>query len=77
MRKARNLTKKEQAAINRVEKAFKDFPKTLQVFAFSGTMMIVDMKTKQIFMTILAVSADGGDPGTVEENGVEFLDSLY
>ena len=74
MKTPRKLTKKEQSAITKIQKAFTGFPNTLQVFAYSGTMMITDKSSGQVFLTILGAYADGGDPGTIHIDGAEFLD---
>jgi hypothetical protein len=72
--KGRNLTKEEEKAVDKIKLAFRNFPSSLMIFDFSGTLLIVDFKTKQVFDRIIGVHSDGGDPGTVDVDGFEFLD---
>ena len=78
MSKPRNPTRKEQATINKIQRAFSDFPQSLKVFITPGSIRLVDQKTFQIFQIFLTIysasGADGGDTNIREENGIEFLD---
>jgi len=58
-----------------LKKLEKIFPDGIFLFAYSGNLLIVDLKTKEVYESV-DIPCDGGDPGTTEINGKEYLD-LY
>ena len=73
---ARELTTKEEKAITKLKTAAKGWPQTISLFSFSGTLLVVDTQTNQVFQTIANIPSDGGDPGAVEVDEVTFLKPL-
>lgn len=71
----REWTKKEREAVRDIKKACTKMPNTLMFWANGMTLMIVDAKTKQVFERIY-IHSDGGDCGTIEIDGVEFLNLI-
>jgi hypothetical protein len=71
----RELTKKEQVALERLHKAMDNWPDTLEVFADNSTMCIIDTKTHLVIDdNFPSVYCDGGDPDhDYEENGDTYI----
>lgn len=71
----RELTKAESAAIKRLKKALSCFPDSLALWEHSGTLLIIG-RNKQVFDVVSGVSSNGGDCGSHEIDGYEFLDEI-
>jgi hypothetical protein len=73
MREPRELNKQEKKSIARLKALASCWPQTLKLFDYSGSVVIVDVKTNQVFADILGFVSDGGDPGEIELDGVRYL----
>lgn len=73
------ITKEEQKAIARVERAFKNWPETLAVYSASGALCITRLTPGERplhhhISQILNVANDGGDPDFDEMDQVPELE---
>ena len=66
-------TKVEQKAISRLQKLAKDWPDTLQLFSWSGSLHIVRLSDGEIVDTVSGIPNDGGDPNNETVNGISYL----
>jgi hypothetical protein len=71
---SRELTKQENKAISKLTALANIWPDSLMLFDHSGSILIVDKTTHQVFTDILGIPSDGGDPGTIYIDGVQYLD---
>lgn len=69
------LSSAEQDAIKALEKLAKKWPKTLMLFSWSGSLVVVRNRGGEVLASIRGIPNDGGDPGNYidEESGREFL----
>lgn len=69
------LSDTEEAAIKALEKLAKTWPKTLMLFSWSGSLVVVRSRGGEVLASILRIPNDGGDPGNYidEASGREFL----
>jgi hypothetical protein len=63
---SRELTKEEVNAIRALERLAKKWPQTLQLFSWSGSLVVMDAGMvpgeAAVFTTIIGIPNDGGDP---------------
>ena len=74
--KMKELTKDEEKIIRSFKKLAKKWPKRLMIFGWSGTLIIADMNTGQIYPTNINIVCDGGDPDSIVIDGVEYIKHL-
>lgn len=69
------LSSAEEAAIKALEKLAKTWPKTLQLFSFAGSLVVIRQRNGEVLASIRGIPNDGGDPGSYidETTGREFL----
>lgn len=69
------LSSAEEEAIKTLEKLAKKWPKTLMLFSWSGSLVVVRQRGGEVLATIRGIPNDGGDPGSYvdEKTGREFL----
>jgi len=61
------LTKEEQKAIASLERLAKKWPKSLQLFSWSGSLEII--KDEAVVGSISGIPNDGGDPdGSIDQH---------
>ncbi len=71
-RQGKTMNRKEKAAINRLQKLADWWPVGLAMFAEGGTVQIYREGTREIIGSV-SMNIDGGDWGTIERDGKEFL----
>ena len=71
----RKPTQQESKVINDLIEVASRWPMTLQLFSQSGSLLVVDRNTGQVFSDLSGmIPNDGGDPGTeTDEDGIDWL----
>lgn len=68
--------KKINEIIGQLNDLAKEWPSGIGIFAFSGTLLIYDTNSGEVISEIPGIPCDGGDPGTIEKNGKEYLKGI-
>ena len=75
-----DLTKEEELAIRSLKRLAKKWPKSLQLFSWSGSLTVLKAERPKDLVSkwypvskILGISNDGGDPETgIDEDGEQY-----
>lgn len=57
----RKLTQREKSVINKLHKIDDLWPKTLELFGNSGTLLVIDLETHEVLDDGIFIYCDGGD----------------
>ena len=67
------LTKAERQSIHQLQKLAEDWPDTLELFSWSGSLCVVQISDGEVVATIPGIPNDGGDPNNETINGISYI----
>ena len=67
------LTKDEKGAIKKLEKLAKEWPDSLMLFSWSGSLCVVARKDGEVVATINGIPNDGGGPREELVDGISYM----